>query len=142
MVNGSIDAGAEGPWPACRGCRLTGFEVTAGGKTGHPPGDDLLGIFYIPEGYMSAQLAGPTGPMRISRTPVTSHIPGHATSTRPASQWPIILQGAGNTKLAGHHAALAGAFPRPGHADLAGIRIGAGGVTTMTKVSWARQLPR
>jgi Lipocalin-like domain len=44
------------------GWRLTGFEATAGGKTEHPLGADPLGtILCTPDGYMSAQLAGPTG---------------------------------------------------------------------------------
>jgi hypothetical protein len=42
------------------GWRLTGYEVTASGKTDHPLGEDPLGtILYTPDGYMSAQLAGP-----------------------------------------------------------------------------------
>jgi hypothetical protein len=48
-------AGPKSPEPKIRerlvgGWRITGFEVTAGGKTGHPPGDDLLGIFCTPDG--------------------------------------------------------------------------------------------
>jgi hypothetical protein len=42
------------------GWRLTGYEVAVGDKTAHPLGDDPLGtILYTPDGYMSAQLAGP-----------------------------------------------------------------------------------
>jgi hypothetical protein len=73
------------------GWRLTGYEVTVGGKTDHPLGDDPLGmILYTPDGYMSAQLAGP-GPYEDedSRTPTTSHIPGRMTSTKPARPWLI-----------------------------------------------------
>jgi hypothetical protein len=42
------------------GWRLTGFAETAGDKTEHPLGVEPRGaILYTPDGYMSAQLAGP-----------------------------------------------------------------------------------
>jgi len=42
------------------GWRLTGYKVTADGKTEHPLGEEPRGaILYTPDGYMSAQLAGP-----------------------------------------------------------------------------------
>jgi hypothetical protein len=42
------------------GWRLTGYEVTADGKSEHPLGDTPRGaILYTPDGYMSAQIAGP-----------------------------------------------------------------------------------
>src|SRR5258708_38477762 len=55
------------------GWRLTGYEVTAGGKTDHPLGEDPLGtILYTPDGYMSAQLAGP-GPYEDDDQPDASY---------------------------------------------------------------------
>jgi hypothetical protein len=42
------------------GWRLTGYEVSAGGKTDRPLSDEPLGtILHTPDGYTSAQLAGP-----------------------------------------------------------------------------------
>lgn len=73
------------------GWRLTGYEVTADGKTEHPLGENPRGaILYTPDGYMSAQLAGP-GPIRMTtgRTPTTSPTPGPTASTRPIRQWHI-----------------------------------------------------
>ena len=56
------------------GWRLTGFEVTPGGQTEHPLGDDPPGtILYTPDGYMSAQLARP-GPYEDDQEPDAYYI--------------------------------------------------------------------
>ncbi len=56
------------------GWRLTGYELTTGGKTDHPLGEDPLGtILYTPDGYMSAQLAGP-GPYEDDDQPDAYYI--------------------------------------------------------------------
>lgn len=42
------------------GWRLMGYEVTIDGRTEHPLGENPRGaILYTPDGYMSAQVAGP-----------------------------------------------------------------------------------
>lgn len=56
------------------GWRLTGYEETADGTPEHPLGDDPLGaILYTPDGYMSAQLAGP-GPYQDEDKPEAYYI--------------------------------------------------------------------
>jgi Lipocalin-like domain len=56
------------------GWRLTGYEVTADGKTEHPLGENPRGaILYTPDGYMSAQLAGP-GPYKDDDRPDAYYI--------------------------------------------------------------------
>jgi hypothetical protein len=126
------------------GWRLTGYEVTADGHTEHPLGDDPSGtILYTPDGYMSAQLAGPTpdtnderpdayyiaysGPYDVDQASqtVSHHV---QVSVRPS--W------LGTTQ----HRHVQ--FNSPDELVLSVSEPGANGVTTTQTIHWARQQPR
>jgi Lipocalin-like domain len=126
------------------GWRLTGYEVTADGKTDHPLGDNPRGaILYTPDGYMSAQLVGSewdkgddrpdayyiaySGPYDVDETSetVAHHV---QVSVRPS--W------LGSTQL--RHAR----FDGPDQLTLSVSEPSADGQTTTQTISWARQPPR
>jgi hypothetical protein len=126
------------------GWRLTGYEVTAGGKTEHPLGDDPRGaILYTPDGYMSAQLAGP-GPYEDDDQPDAYYIaysgPYDVDETNKTVahhvQVSVIPSWLGTTQL--RHAR----FDGPDKLALSVSEHGGDGVTTTQTISWARQPPR
>jgi hypothetical protein len=126
------------------GWRLTGYEVTAGGKTEHPLGDDPRGaILYTPDGYMSAQLAGP-GPDKDDDRPDAYYIaysgPYDVDETNKTVahhvQVSVIPSWLGTTQL--RHAR----FDGPDKLALSVSEPGGDGVTTTQTISWARQPPR
>ena len=106
------------------GWRLTGYEVTAGGKTDHPLGEDPLGtILYTPDGYMSAQLAGP-GPYEDDDQPDAYYIAYSGPYDVDETNQTVAhhVQVSVYTKLAGHHAAPARSVRWPGPARLVYFR--------------------
>jgi hypothetical protein len=126
------------------GWHLMGYEVTVDGKTEHPLGDHPRGtILYTPDGYMSAQLAGPapdkdddrpdayyiaySGPYDVDETnrTVNHHV-----------QVSVIPSWLGTTQ---HRRAR---FDGPDKLTLSVSEPGAGGVTTTQTISWARQRPQ
>jgi Lipocalin-like domain len=126
------------------GWRLTGYEVTAGGKTEHPFGDDPLGaIRYTPDGYTSAQLAGPgpyadenlpdayylaySGPYDVDETNQTV---AHHVQVSVTPSW------LGTTQL------RQVCFHGSDTLALSVSEPGGDGVTSTTTISWARQPPR
>lgn len=126
------------------GWGLTGFEVTVGGKTEHPLGDDPVGtILYTPDGYMSAQLAGP-GPYADDDQPDAYYIaysgPYDVDETSQSVahhlQVSVIPSWQGTTQLRQVH------FHGPDTLTLSVSEPGAGGMATTTTVNWARQRPR
>lgn len=123
---------------------LTGYEVTADGRTQRPLGDHPRGtILYTPDGYMSAQLAGP-GPYKDDDQPDAYYIaysrPYDVDETNQTVnhhvQVSVIPSWLGTTQQ--RHARFHGAdkltlsVPEPG----------ADGLTTTQTISWARQPPR
>jgi hypothetical protein len=123
------------------GWRLTGFAETAGDQTKHPLGDDPRGtILYTPDGYMSAQLAGPepyddddqpdayyiaySGPYDVDETnqTVSHHV-----------QVSVIPSWLGTTQLRHVH------FQGPDRLILS-AQPGDGGTITQT-INWTRQPP-
>jgi Lipocalin-like domain len=126
------------------GWRLMGYEVTADGKTDHPLGENPRGaILYTPDGYMSAQLAGP-GPYKDDDRPdayyiaysgpydvdETSHTVNHHVQVSVIPSW------LGTTQ---HRHAR---FDGPDKLTLSVSEPGAGGVTITQTISWARQPPQ
>jgi Lipocalin-like domain len=126
------------------GRRPTALEVTAGGKTEHPLGDDpLRTTLYTPDSYMSAQLAGPR-PYADNDQPDAYYIaysgPYGVDETNQSAahhlQVSAIPSRQGTTQLRQVH------FRDPDTLTLPVSDPGGGGVTTTTTVSWARQPPR
>jgi Lipocalin-like domain len=126
------------------GWRLTGYEVTVGGKTDHPLGDDPRGaILYTPDGYMSAQLAGP-GPYDDDDQPDAYYIAysgpydvDEASQTVAHHvQVSVIPSWLGTTQLRQVR------FHGPDRVVLSVSEPGGDGVTTTQTISWARQPPR
>jgi hypothetical protein len=126
------------------GWRLTGYEVAVGDKTAHPLGDDPLGtILYTPDGYMSAQLAGPgpyedddqpdgyyiaySGPFDVDET---NEVVAHHVQVSVIPSW------LGTTQLRHVH------FDGPDALVLSVSEPDANGVTTTPTVHWARQPQR
>ena len=126
------------------GWRLAGYEVTAGGKTDHPLGDNPLGtILYTPDGYMSAQLAGPgpyedqdlpdayyiaySGPYDVDEA---SHTVAHHVDVSVIPSW------LGTTQVRQVR------FHGPGELALSVSEPRSDGMTSTTTISWARQPPR
>jgi Lipocalin-like domain len=125
------------------GWRLTGFAETAGDRTEHPLGDDPRGtILYTPDGYMSAQLAGP-GPYDDDDQPDAYYIAysgpydvdeNNQTVTHHV-QVSVISSWLGTTQLRHVH------FQGPDQLVLSAQPGSHGGTTTQT-INWARQPPR
>jgi hypothetical protein len=123
------------------GWRLTGYEVTAGGKTDHPLGEDPLGtILYTPDGYMSAQLAGP-GPYEDDDQPDAYYVaysgPYDIDETNQTVahhvQVSVIPSWLGTTQL--RHAR----FDGPDQLALSTSERLGNGVLSTTTIRWARQ---
>ncbi len=123
------------------GWRLTGYEVTTGGKTDHPLGEDPLGtILYTPDGYMSAQLAGP-GPYEDDDQPDAYYIaysgPYDVDETNEVVahhvQVSVIPSWLGTTQL--RHAR----FDGPDQLALSTSERRGNEVTSTTTISWTRQ---
>jgi hypothetical protein len=126
------------------GWQLMGYEVTADGKTDHPLGDHPRGaILYTPDGYMSAQLAGP-GPYKDDDRPDAYYVAYSGPydvdeSTQTVAhhvQVSVIPSWLGTTQL--RHAR----FDGPDKLTLSVSQPSSGGVTTTQTISWARQAPR
>jgi len=126
------------------GWRLTGYEVTADGKTDHPLGENPRGaILYTPDGYMSAQLAGP-GPYKDDDRPDAYYIaysgPFDVDETSETVnhhvQVSVIPSWLGTTQ---HRRAR---FDGPDKLTLSVSEPGTSGVTTTQTISWARQQPQ
>jgi hypothetical protein len=126
------------------GWRLTGYEVTADGKTEHPLGENPRGaILYTPDGYMSAQLAGPrpykdddrldayyiaySGPYDVDQADQTV---AHHVQVSVIPSW------LDTTQL--RHVQ----FNSPDQLVLSVSEPGTDGVTTTQTISWTRQPPR
>jgi hypothetical protein len=126
------------------GWRLTGYEVTTDGRTEHPLGEHPNGaILYTPDGYMSAQLAGPapdksdnrpdayfiaySGPYDVDQSDqsVTHHV-----------QVSVIPSWLGTTQ----HRHVQ--FDSPDELVLSVSEADARGVTKTQTIHWARQRPR
>ncbi|GAA4261112.1 lipocalin-like domain-containing protein [Dactylosporangium darangshiense] len=126
------------------GWRLAGYEVTAGGKTERPLGDDPRGaILYTPDGYMSAQLAGP-GPYADDDAPDAYYI---------AYSGPYDVDE--NSETVAHHVQVSVIpswlgttqtrqvrFHGPDSLTLSVSERRRDGVTSTTSISWVRQPPR
>jgi hypothetical protein len=126
------------------GWRLTGYEVTADGKTDHPLGENPRGaILYTPDGYMSAQLAGP-GPHKDDDRPDAYYI---------AYSGPYDVDEANQT--VNHHVQVSvipswlgttlhrhARFDGPDKLTLSVSEPAADGVTTTQTISWEREPPR
>jgi Lipocalin-like domain len=126
------------------GWRLAGYEVTAGDKTDHPLGDDPLGaILYTPDGYMSAQLAGP-GPYYDDDQPDAYYIAYSGpydvdeTSQTVAHhvQVSVIPSWLGTTQIRQVR------FQGPDKLALTASERRHDGVMSTTLISWTRQPPR
>ena len=126
------------------GWRLMGYEVTVDGKTEHPLGENPRGaILYTPDGYMSAQLAGP-GPYKDDDRPDAYYIaysgPYDVDETNQTVnhhvQVSVIPNWLGTTQ---HRRAR---FDGPDRLTLSVSEPDAGGVTTTQTISWARQPPQ
>jgi len=126
------------------GWRLMGYSVTADGKTDHPPGEHPRGaILYTPDGYMSAQLAGP-GPDKDDDRPDAYYIaysgPYDVDETKQVVNHhvdvSVIPSSLGTTQ---HRQAR---FDGPDKLTLSVSERGADGVTTTQTINWARQAPR
>ncbi len=125
------------------GCwRLTGFAETAGDKTEYPLGEEPRGtILYTPDGYMSAQLAGP-GPYDDDDQPDAYYIAYSGpydvdeTSQTVAHhvQVSVIPSWLGTTQLRHVH------FQAPDRLVLSASPSGGDGVTQT--INWARQPSR
>ena len=126
------------------GWQLMGYSVTADGKTEHPLGEHPRGaILYTPDGYMSAQLAGP-GPYKDDDRPdgyfiaysgpydvdETKQVVNHHVDVSVIPSW------LGTTQ---HRQAR---FDGPDKLTLSVSERGADGVTTTQTINWARQSPR
>jgi hypothetical protein len=125
------------------GWRLTGFTETAGAKTEHPLGDEPQGtILYTPDGYMSAQLAGP-GPYDDDDQPDAYYIAysgpyevNEANQTVAHHvQVSVIPSWLGTTQLRHVH------FQGRDRLVLSAQPGSHGGTTTQT-INWTRQPPR
>lgn len=126
------------------GWRLMGYAVTVGGKTDHPLGENPRGaILYTPDGYMSAQLAGP-GPYKDDDRPDAYYI---------AYSGPYDVDQANQT--VSHHVQVSVIPSWLGTTQLRQVRFDgpdalvlsvsepdADGVTTTQTISWARQPQR
>lgn len=127
------------------GWRLTGFEEKVDGKTDHPLGENPRGaILYTPDGYMSAQLAGPA-PDRNDDRPDAYYIAYSGpydvdeTSKTVAHhvQVSVIPSWLGTTQL--RHAR----FDGPDALVLSAVsEPDAHGATKTQTISWERQPPR
>jgi hypothetical protein len=127
------------------GCwRLVGYSVAAadGGETERPLGDSPLGtILYTPDGYMSAQLAGP-GPYVDDQEPDAYYIAysgpydvdEQAGSVAHRVQVSVIPSWLGTTQIRQVR------FGEPGTLVLSTSDSGPGdGVMTTTTITWSRQ---
>jgi hypothetical protein len=126
------------------GWRLTGYEETADGKTDLPLGEDPLGaILYTPDGYMSAQLAGP-GPYEADDRPDAYYIAysgpyevDEASQTVAHHvQVSVIPSWLGTTQIRQVR------FHGPDRLALSVSERRRDGVMSTTSISWARQPPR
>jgi hypothetical protein len=126
------------------GWRLTGYAVTVGGTTDHPLGENPRGaILYTPDGYMSAQLAGP-GPYKDDDRPDAYSIAysgpydvDQANQTVAHHVQVSVIPGwLGTTQL--RHVR----FDGPDALVLSVSEADANGVTTTQTVHWARQPQR
>jgi hypothetical protein len=126
------------------GWRLRGYEVVAGGQTDTPLGNEPLGtILYTPDGYMSAQLAGP-GPYKDADLPDAYFI---------AYSGPYDVDEASQTVA--HHVQVSVIPSWLGTTQVRQVRFHGSselalsvsearsdGVMSTTTISWARQPPR
>ncbi|GGM62405.1 lipocalin-like domain-containing protein [Dactylosporangium sucinum] len=126
------------------GWRLTGYEVTVGGKTEHPLGDDPRGaILYTPDGYMAAQLAGP-GPYADDGEPDAYYIAysgpydvdEDSETVAHHVQVSVIPSWLGTTQIRQVR------FHGPDGLTLSVSERRRGGVMSTTSISWVRQPPR
>ena len=126
------------------GWRLTRYGVTADGKTDHPLGGDPLGaILYTPDGYMSAQLAGPE-PYQADDRPDTYYIAYSGpydvdetskTVAHHVQVW-VIPNWLGTPQIRQVR------FHGPDRLALSVSERRRDGVMSTTSISWARQPPR
>jgi Lipocalin-like domain len=139
------DQGIRGRLAGC--WRLTGYTVTTdGGPADRPLGDDPLGtILYTPDGYMSAQLAGPGPYDSDDRQPDAYYIAysgpydvdEQASTVAHQVQVSAIPSWLGSTQI--RHVQ----FGEPGTLVLsAAERSPRDGVMTTTTITWSRQPPR